>query len=298
MASTLTSKPVSSKKPHTRRHRTPRSMLSERKTCRDVQRIDELAMTKQIKLLQTSSDILKSCKRVTSVMAAVEHKVVVPTFKGRDAPTSLTLPHPGFVYEDTKESIVLRDTFRSLFGDKHYRFRISTALNMSSSGSGIVNSTISNSVLTSNSDFVSLSAVFNEYFVVKFTVHWMPVSRYQYPLGGSSTISVANLPIGKADLQHGQNAYSSLSALTENFAVQYHSTGDPFTDVWINTEKPTETVLASETAPTQSWNVVNNASNYQGTLQYLSQSAPPALPFTQVLGTFMAHWEIIMRVRT
>jgi len=170
---------------------------------------------------------------------------------------------------------------------------------MSSSGAGIVNSTISNSVLTSQADFVSLSSVFNEFFVVKFMVRWIPVSRYQYPLGGSSTLSVANVPIGKADLQHGQAAYSSMSLLADNFAVGYHSTGDPFTEHWVNTEKhDTETVVSSLTAPTQSWCTTNNVSNYQGTLQFLSQSAPPALPFSQVLGTFMVHWDVLFRVRS
>ena len=169
---------------------------------------------------------------------------------------------------------------------------------MSSSGAGIANSTISNSVLTSQADFVSLSAVFNEFFVKGFSVHWMPASRYQYPLSGSSTLSVANLPLASADLQHGQSAYSSMSAMADNFRLGYHSTGDPFSRTWINTEDESkESTVTSLTAPTQSWCTVNNVANYQGTLQFLTQSAPPALPFSQVLGTFMCHWHVIFRCR-
>lgn len=294
-----------------RRHRTPTSLSAELRSLQITRKFDELK-SQHSKLL-TQSDLLKSCKSVASSMAMVETKELFglqPAFprvfypsgtqKGQliPAPQPLLLEHPGYVLTETKESSVLRDTFRTLFGDKHYRFRLSTALNMSSSGAGIVNSTISNSVLVSQVDFVSLATVFNEYFITQFEVKWVPNSRYQYPLGGTSTLSVANLPLAKADLQHGQAAYSSMSVMADNFAVGYHSTGDPFTERWINTEKHnTETTVVSLTAPTQSWNAVNNASNYQGTLQFLTQSAPPALPFSQVLGTFMCHWDVLFRVR-
>jgi len=254
-------------------HRVPRTAL-------DVQR--------KIKL---------ESKSLLSMMTKVEHKEIVPTFKGTDSPTEMRLPHLGYICVDSKESLLMVGAMRSLFGNKHYRFTISTALNMSSSGAGIANSTISNSVLVSAPDFVSLATVFNEYFVIGFHLHWMPVSRYQYPLGGTSTLSVANLPLGCADLQHGQGAYSSLSTMTDNFRFKYHNTGDPFLYSWLNTESISETVMASETAPTQSWCPVNNASNYQGTVQFLTQSAPPALPFSQVLGTFHAAFDVMFRVR-
>jgi hypothetical protein len=292
---TKTSKSNKRSDKHNPLHRTPSSLLKEGKAVKDVESFDSRRVQHSKKL--RTIEYLKSCKSVASSMALVEHKESVPTFRGRDAPMSLTIPHPGFVYTDTKESIAMRDTFRSLFGDKYYKFRLSTALNMSSSGAGIVNSTISNSVLTSQADFVSLSAVFNEFFVIKFEVKWMPNSRYQYPLGGTSTLSIANLPIGKASLQHGQAAYSSMSALADNYAVGYHSTGDPFTESWINTESINSEVVPTLTAPTQAWCTVNNVANYQGTLQFLSQSAPPALPFSQVLGTFMCHWDVVFRVR-
>jgi hypothetical protein len=294
-----------------KRYRTPSSLVAEARTLRLNKTFDELKSIHSKSL--TTTDYLKSCKSTQSLMAMVESKELFglqPSWprafyssgksKGQiiPPPEPLLIEHPGFILTETKESNIYRDTFRNLFGDKHYKFRLSTALNMSSSGAGIVNSTISNSVLTSQADFVSLSTVFNEFFVVQFEVKWMPNSRYQYPLGGTSTLSIANLPIGKADLQHGQAAYSSLSAMSDNFAVGYHSTGDPFTEKWVNTEKHNiETTVVSLTAPTQSWCTVNNVSNYQGTLQFLSQSAPPALPFSQVLGTFMCHWDVLFRCR-
>jgi len=293
MASTVISKaPVKPKRPY----RTPSSLVKELSTLRRVRTHDEVLESHRKK--KQSVETLLKCKAVTGLMVMEEKKHPIPTFRGTDAPMALSAGHANYVFTDTKESIILRDTFRNLFGDKHYKFRLSIALNMSSSGAGIVNSTISNSVLTSQADFVSLSAVFNEFFVDKFMVRWIPVSRYQYPLSGTSTLSIANLPLGKADLQHGQAAYTSLTAMSDNFAVGYYSTGDPFTEHWVNTEKSnTETVVSSLTAPTQSWCTVNNVANYQGTLQFLTQSAPPALPFSQVLGTFMVHFDVLFRCR-
>jgi hypothetical protein len=299
MASTKLERKVAKKPRHAvGLHRTPSSLNKELRTLASIVTMDKLKSSFINHLSQ--AEYLRSCRMVASCMDQLESKEVLPTYKGKDAPVPLALKHPGFTYADTKESTVMRDTFRSLFGDKHYSFRLSTALNMSSSAAGHVNSTISNSVLTSQADFVSLSTVFNEYFVVGFEVKWMPNSRYQYPNGRTvaTALEVASLPIGKASLQHGQAAYSSLTAMADNFAFGYHSTGDPFVERWINTEKPsTETVVTSLTAPTQSWCPVNNASNYQGTLQFLAQAVPPALPVSTVLGTFVAHWHVLFRVR-
>jgi hypothetical protein len=244
-----------------------------------------------------SKSILASCKLVSSQMPQVEHKEIVPTYRGKDAPISLQPPALGYRFEETKESLIMRDTFRSMFGNKHYRFRISTALNMSSSGAGIVNSTISVSALQFSGDFISLSTVFNEFFVVAMRNDWIPVSRYQYPLGGTSTLSVANLPVGIASLQHGATAYTSLAVMSDNYALAFHNTGDPFGYTWVNTEKSSESVVAEQSGNTQSWCTTGNVANYQGQVQLLSQSAPPALPFSQVLGTFITSWEVIFRVR-
>jgi hypothetical protein len=228
----------------------------------------------------------------------VEYKEPVPMFRGRDAPNSLTIPSSGYQHIDTKESLALSQTLQSFFQNREYEFRLSTALNMSSSGAGIVNSTISNSTLASQADFAVLVGIFNEYFIRGFTVKWQPISEYQFPLTGlPDGKTVANVPIGKADLQHGQAAYSSLTLMSDNFGFGYHSTGRSFTERWVNSEHRSDQTVPSLTAPTQGWCPVNNAANYQGTLQFISQSAPPGLPVSSVLGTFIVHWDVIFRVR-
>lgn len=245
----------------------------------------------------TGVSVLEQCKLVSNLRALVEHKEAIPVFKGRDYPTSLTIPHSGYQLTDTKESLVLRSTIRSLFTDREYKFRISTALNMSSSAAGIINSTISNTVLTANTDFIALSSVFDEYFVHSYTCDWQPVSRYGYLLTGTNT-SVKNLPMGIASLQHGMVPYTNLAEMTQNYSFRYHNTGDPCVVSWVNVEDPKkESTVVSLTAPTQSWCPVNNSANYRGSLQFLTQSAPPALPFSQVAGTFATHFIVSFRVR-
>ena len=290
----MASTPLVNSKP-TKRHRARSSLVQEKRTLRTVQQFDTKIM--QRKLLALSSSALASCKLLCSIMPQVEHKQAIPPYRGKDAPLSLLPVQAGYKYEETKESITMRDTFRNMFGDKHYRFRLSTALNMSSSGAGAINSTISVSAIQFVADFVSLSTVFNEFFVVGMSNVWMPVSRYQYLLGGSSTLSVSSLPIGCAQLQHNQTAYTSLATMADNYAIGFHSTGDPFTYNWINVEKPSETVVAESSGNTQSWCTTGNAANYNGQVQFISQSTPPALPFSQVAGTFLTYWDVVFRVR-
>ena len=99
------------------------------------------------------------------------------------------------------------------------------------------------------------------------------------------------------DLQHGQTAYSSASTAADNFRFTFHNTGDPFKYSWKNTESPDDKVVVTTTAATQAWTSVGNVANYLGSLQFISQAAPPGLPVSQVAGTFAVRWDILMRVR-
>jgi len=249
---------------------------------------------------QISSDfILVSTKTLRDLKEKKETKEAVPLFRGLDSPTLLKLPHPGYTLTDTKESVALGTALSRMFSGKWYEFRVTTALNMSSSGTGLVNSVVANSAINSTGDFSALSGVFSEFFIKTMKVTWEPVSMYNYPLTGVSTSSVSSLPIGVSDLQHAQAAYTSMTAATENWRYQHKNTGRAFTFSWINSEKPTSTVAvdASTGVNSQSWADVRDAGTYTGTIQFISQSPPPALPVTQVLGTFLVEWDVLFRVR-
>jgi hypothetical protein len=207
--------------------------------------------------------------------------------------------HSMITYTPTPQSSLFKTVLTKMFGDRTYSFRISTALSLSSSGTGIINSVINNSTLASNPDFTALAGVFNEMFVVRHCVEYQPVSRYQYPVTGTSALSASSLPLGCAQLQHGQAAYTSLASMTENFAFKFVSTGDPFSYAWVNNEKPDmgNNFSTGAGAPSQGWTDVVDVGSVLGTTQYLTLAAPPALPVSQQIGVFLVEWEVLMRVR-
>jgi len=233
-------------------------------------------------------------------MVKVESKAPVPPFRGTAAPASLSIPHPGYSLEDTKEAALLRTVLSRALSGKQYRFRLATTLTASSSAGGILNATISNSTLASNVEFVALSSVFNEFFVKSMATQWEPVSMYNYPLTGVTATSVSSLPLGVADLQHDASAYTSQSVMSQNFRYAHHNTGRPFSYSWLNVESPTSTVLDPSPAGTagfQAWALTAAVANYGGSIQYLTQSAPPGLPASQQLGVFLVEWDVLFRVR-
>jgi len=187
-----------------------------------------------------------------------------------------------------------------VWGDRHYRFRISNVLSLPSTGSGVINATISNASIGSNSDFTSLLNVFTEFFIVGFRVDYQPVSRYQYPVTGTSTLSASSLPMGLASVHHGNPAYSSISSMSQNYAYKHTNTSDPFTYSWINLEKPstpTNTQPVSTGGLVQGWANVTDAASYTGFVQFLTAAAPPALPVTQTIGEIATHYDVLFRTR-
>jgi len=246
-----------------------------------------------------TNEMKNQISALTSLMLKAETKRPIPAFQGTTAPTRLEPPWLGYEFVDTRESQLLKTALSRMFAKKQYGFRLATALNMSSSGAGIVNSIIQNTILAANTDFSSLSSVFNEFFVERFDVLWEPVSLNNFPLTGlPDGKTVSSLPMGAADLQHNAPAYTSMAGMTENFRYKHTNTGRAFQYSWLNTESRGSTVLPQATGElTQAWCLTSAASTYQGTLQFLTQSAPPGLPVSSVLGTFLVEHLVYFRVR-
>jgi hypothetical protein len=247
----------------------------------------------------TQASLIDSATNITALMVKEETKESVPRFRGTDAPMVLANPHPGFKLVDTRESKLLRSMLGKFFDAREYNFHLRTVLAVSSSATGTVNASIQNATLASNTEFASLSSLFNEFFVVGFDCHYEPNSMYNYPLTGTSATTVSSLPLGCSDLQHAAPFYTSQTAMAENHRFQLSNSGRPFDYSWRNSEKPSSTVavpLASGQV-TQSWAQVTDVASYTGTIQFISQSAPPALPASQVLGVFAVSWNLLFRVR-
>jgi hypothetical protein len=222
-------------------------------------------------------------------------KEFMPEVKGTDAPAAIVPKALGYKLGPATD-LTLGTALSRLFMDKVYKFRLATVLTMSSSGAGSVNSTLAVNAIGSNPDFVALSTVFNEFFVVCMDVKWVPVSHYNYPLTGVPATSVSSLPIGCAQLQHGQTPYTSTALASNNYDFSLKSTGDPWSYRWVNIEKSSQGIVDNG-VPTQSWCVASDFSQYSGLLQFIAPSAPPGLPASQVLGNFLVEWELLFRVR-
>jgi len=246
----------------------------------DISLADVMSLAK----LHQSQQVGYECKTVS-----VEGKIDVSVLYADYGTVWKYLPSP---VSSSVQSVVM-----NLFKGRQYRFNLSTCFNMSSSGTGIINSAINVAALASNPSFTALSGVFSEFFVTRMDVHWQPVSRYNGPIGTAIATTASSLPIGLASLQHGIAAYTSLSNMTENQHYAYSNTSDPFSYSWINVESPSSTVLTNSSGVSQGWELTGNASSYSGTIQILSQPAPPGLPPSAVLGTFTTFYDVLFRVR-
>jgi hypothetical protein len=268
---------------------------------RDVKSKGSVRKAPHRALLRTdTSKVLVDARTCAGLRVKEEKKASAPRYRGSDYPLSLTPVDPGYVAVDTKESLLVGSVLSRMFAGRVYPFRLATVLNMSSSGTGIVNSIIATSSIQFNGDFIALSGVFNEFFVSEMRVAWEPVSMYNFPLTGTAATSVSSLPLGVASLQHSQPVYTSLATMAENYEYAHHNTGRPFAFKWKNVESKNSTVVVapvSTGSPVQSWAMCTDVASYTGTLQFLTQSAPPALPVTQVLGTFLVEYLVWFRVR-
>jgi hypothetical protein len=235
-------------------------------------------------------------REIQSLSLMVEHKVLPVIYRGSSGPAVLAIPSLDYRYEATEASTVLRNTTRRLFGDKYYRIRLSTALNMSSSGAGVVNSVINASGAASLTDFTALSGIFNEFFVTSFDVMWEPASLYNGPVGYSPATTVSSLPLGCAQLQHFAAVYTTVSNMTENYDFRWNNTGRPFHTKWVNVERSNVDTVPETGAAGQGWQPVQFGSNYSGSLQFLS-TVTPTLPVSAVLGTFFVSYDVLFRLR-
>lgn len=242
------------------------------------------------------ADLRAVGKEIRAHSLMVEYKTPPVMFRGSSSPAVLAPPPLDFTYEATPVSNVLQNAARRLFGDRRYPFRLSTVLNMSSSGAGIVNAVINTSTCASLADFTALSGVFNEFFITRMDCIWEPASMYNGPVGYLPASTVTSLPLGAAQLQHFAATYSTVGAMSENYDFVYHNTGRPFTYSWKNVEKSNVDTVPETAGAGQGWQPVIYGSSYSGSIQFLT-TVLPTLPASAVLGTFFVSYDCIFRLR-
>jgi hypothetical protein len=204
----------------------------------------------------------------------------------------------------TEELKVNLSLMRSLLGaSKRYSFKLATALTMSSTGSGLINSSVSAATATTVAEFSPLSSLFNEFFIVDFTLKWMPAFMNTGILGAAvASANTLNLPIGVASYHHNAVLPTSLSGLTTNPTFRYFNSGVPFSFTWRNVESPDSDVVVvsnpTSTTPSQGWCLTASdpAESYTGQALILSNSSP-SMSVGTVLGSFVYTATVLFRTR-
>jgi len=202
----------------------------------------------------------------------------------------------------TREASLMVKVIRGLFtAGKRYDFVLANAASLSSNGSGIVNAIIAVNVVALVTEFTSFAAIFDEFFVSRMQLHYMPCSRYQYPPGTALATQYANVPMGVASLHHGTGAYINLTGIAVAPTFKLTSTGDPFVFDWVNVENINSGVVVpsstSSTQPCQGWclTAASPSQSYTGQVQYLSGGG--ALVNSTVLGETISRYFVSFRCR-
>jgi hypothetical protein len=190
-----------------------------------------------------------------------------------------------------------------LRGGTHYRTRIGLVGSMTTSGTGAINSTITNASLAGVAEFVSFSAVFDEFFIHGFTAEYKPFNQFQTNPSSSlpSALYASGMILG-APLYHGAASYASATAMASNIHVRCLSTASPFDITWKNNESSKSTVVTSSStsAPTatQSWCLTSasSAALYQGLYQFRTNTVLANVISTTV-GDFLIRWDVSFRAR-
>jgi len=161
---------------------------------------------------------------------------------------------------------------------------------------------VTNDLLSTLADFVSLAALFDEFFIKSFKLVYQPASRYQKPSGTEPAL-YADFPLHVASIQHGAPLYATHSDAANNAGLLICNTADPWTYTWKNTESKRSTVLpdpsTSSVVPTQGWCLTrpDNASAYTGAAQILAPGALTATSSSVALGTVTVRWDLAFRSR-
>jgi len=169
--------------------------------------------------------------------------------------------------------------------------------------------------VTSTQEWSSINAIFDEFFVHKVHVHYIPVNRFSAQSSAAASASgspgfVNTLGCSITGLQHGNPAYSEgntswLNALASQQS-KFVDLGAPFTFTWTNVENPNFSWSgpADNTSGTQMWMNVTSSNPYGGLIQAFTPEATGAsagiatLTENGIYGHVAIEYEVSFRVRS
>lgn len=180
--------------------------------------------------------------------------------------------------------------------------QLGTSLDFVTLGTGQINASVAVATIASVTEFPLWASLFDEYFVTRMRVVYVPFNRYQFNSVTPPATTETSVPFTSYPLFHGVSAYGTMAASVENGGVAFHTSADPFTVHWVNNESPSSGVMVnpstSVAGPTQGWCLTSAtpAAAYQGSINFLS-SALLGTAAAKAFGNLFVKWEVIFRVR-
>jgi hypothetical protein len=304
-----TSKAQQSKPP---RRPNPRSQVSDRESKTNTRSRPPVAS------LPTGIDISATLERLRaehSTRQSIDGFDVI-TEKKENKHKAVELPSTTFIQDDPTFVSAMQLLKGILFKrDQPYRTRLPLQGNFPTNGSGVLNVTTANASLAGVSEWSSISALFDEYFIHGFTVHYIPYNNLGGGVGYSAGATVTGGIALTADTQINNAAmlvcclfnnapvYSSASAMAANATATIKNTSKSWTYSWRNNvrfDKRGENVTMGSTIGYQGWTNTSSPSSYGGAIQYriLNDAQIGTGSAVVNLGSYITMWDVSFRARS
>lgn len=213
----------------------------------------------------------------------------------------------GSSFSENPSLAPMRTMLRSMLASKNgkprlWSFSLATVVDNLTTASGSINYSIAiGPVLSVIGEFSAFSGIFDEFFVKKMRMKYIPDSKYQYVPTTSPASSYTSQMICAVNLFHSSPQYTALAPAMNNATTRIHTTSDQFSHTWINNERyitgqgPTN---EGASTPTQAWCAMSliQAAQYQGNTQFIAGTTTPMTTTTR-FGQTQVIFDCLFRCR-
>jgi hypothetical protein len=221
--------------------------------------------------------------------------------------------HDAKIVDDMPELRLLRSVFKR---DYPYRCVLGLTGNIPTSASGTLNFSLFVSGISAVSEWSSIDALFDEFFIHSLTLHYKPynmLGSLHEPNGGptgnsigvtttSSTTRVFNTGAGIVSLFTGAGVYSSFASMLPNPTLRQPHLSKEWKYAWRNNVRfdPRGVGLSPGTGfGWQGWSQITAVSNYGGIIQLRATNDSTLGDGTNALNlaAYSAIWDVSFRAR-
>lgn len=199
--------------------------------------------------------------------------------------------------------------------DQPYRTRLPLQGTLQTSAAGLLNLVLSNASISSASEWSSIDALFDEFFVHSFTIHFLPQNILGGGVGSSNTAgevggitTTANTQVNNVGmlvccLFNGAANYGSASAMAANSTVAIKHSSSRWKYAWRNNVRydPRGVNIGSAAVAGYSgWQLISNVTSVGGAIAFRAINDTLIGKLTDVvnIGNYIAFWDITFRARS